>query len=205
MSVKPIETVYNGYRFRSRLEARWAVFFDTAGIAYEYEPEGFRLKDGTKYLPDFYLPWFKCYVEIKPRYMIRKEERKAKRKLEMLFDDHEHCAVMICFGQPMDDDIEYLVNECDEDGGSMGLWLPAQFAMGCFGKRWINIFIDYDSSKDDVSFCSGHYTEQLKCDVYQDYPDAELFCQALRDCKIEARMARFEFGETPKGGGHHVA
>ena len=27
-SIKPIETKYNGYRFRSRLEARWAVFFD---------------------------------------------------------------------------------------------------------------------------------------------------------------------------------
>lgn len=26
-SIKPIETIYNGYHFRSRLEARWAVFF----------------------------------------------------------------------------------------------------------------------------------------------------------------------------------
>lgn len=26
MTIKPIETVYNGYRFRSRLEARWARF-----------------------------------------------------------------------------------------------------------------------------------------------------------------------------------
>lgn len=24
MDIKPIETLYNGYRFRSRLEARWA-------------------------------------------------------------------------------------------------------------------------------------------------------------------------------------
>lgn len=63
--IKAIETYYKGYRFRSRLEARWAVFFDAAGIKYEYEPEGFDL-DGVWYLPDFYLPWFKCYVEIKP-------------------------------------------------------------------------------------------------------------------------------------------
>lgn len=66
MDVKAIETVYNGYRFRSRLEARWAVFFDAAGIEYEYEPEGFELEDGTKYLPDFYLPEYDWYVEIKP-------------------------------------------------------------------------------------------------------------------------------------------
>lgn len=63
--IKPIETVYNGYRFRSRLEARWAVFFDAAKIKYEYEPEGFEIPDGTKYLPDFYLPDFDTYVEVK--------------------------------------------------------------------------------------------------------------------------------------------
>ena len=53
--MKAIETHYNGYRFRSRLEARWAVFFDTLGVRYEYEPEGFELDDGTWYLPDFLL------------------------------------------------------------------------------------------------------------------------------------------------------
>jgi hypothetical protein len=68
--IKPIETVYNGYKFRSRLEARWAVFFDTAGIRYEYEREGFDL--GTRagrarwYLPDFWLPEHQLWVEIKP-------------------------------------------------------------------------------------------------------------------------------------------
>ena len=56
LSIKPIETEYNGYRFRSRLEARWAVFVDAAGIGDEYEPEGFELYDGTRYLPDFYIP-----------------------------------------------------------------------------------------------------------------------------------------------------
>lgn len=65
MNIKPIETEYNGYRFRSRLEARWAVFFDALGVKYEYEPEGFELSDGTKYLPDFYLPESGWWVEIK--------------------------------------------------------------------------------------------------------------------------------------------
>ena len=36
-TLAPIETCYRGDRFRSRPEARWAVFFDTAGIRYEYE------------------------------------------------------------------------------------------------------------------------------------------------------------------------
>ena len=53
--MKAIETVYNGYRFRSRLEARWAVFFDGMGIPYRYEPEGLEIR-GQKYLPDFWIP-----------------------------------------------------------------------------------------------------------------------------------------------------
>jgi hypothetical protein len=31
MTLRPLETLYNGYRFRSRLEARWAVFFEAMG------------------------------------------------------------------------------------------------------------------------------------------------------------------------------
>ena len=64
--IKPIETYYNGYRFRSRLEARWAVFFDALNIKYVYEPDGFELDGGYRYLPDFYLPETETYVEIKP-------------------------------------------------------------------------------------------------------------------------------------------
>lgn len=50
--IKAIETAYKGYRFRSRLEARWAVFFDALGLRWEYEPEGFETSAGW-YLPDF--------------------------------------------------------------------------------------------------------------------------------------------------------
>ena len=63
--IKAIDTVYNGYKFRSRLEARWAVFFDEIGVEYRYEPEGFDL-DGVWYLPDFYLPGLEKWVEVKP-------------------------------------------------------------------------------------------------------------------------------------------
>lgn len=60
----PIETRYKGYKFRSRLEARWAVFFDSAGIEWQYEPEGFQ-SYGYSYLPDFYLPASRTWVEVK--------------------------------------------------------------------------------------------------------------------------------------------
>lgn len=65
MDIKPIETRYKGYRFRSRLEARWAVFFDALGVKWEYEKEGYDLGDAGWYLPDFWLPEINAYVEIK--------------------------------------------------------------------------------------------------------------------------------------------
>lgn len=55
MAIKAIQTRYAGCHFRSRLEARWAVFFDALGIEWQYEPQGFEVSSG-RYLPDFYLP-----------------------------------------------------------------------------------------------------------------------------------------------------
>lgn len=67
MSVKAIETRYAGCQFRSRLEARWAVFFDNLDIRWEYEPQGFTSVFGTPYLPDFHLPGDDLWVEVKGR------------------------------------------------------------------------------------------------------------------------------------------
>lgn len=65
-NITAIPTKYAGCHFRSRLEARWAVFFDTIGIAWQYEPEGYEL-DGKRYLPDFWLPQIKTWYEVKGR------------------------------------------------------------------------------------------------------------------------------------------
>lgn len=62
--MKPIETRYAGHRFRSRLEARWAVFFDRLGIRWQYEPQGFNIQ-WRPYLPDFLLPDTETWVEVK--------------------------------------------------------------------------------------------------------------------------------------------
>lgn len=77
--LKAIETVYNGYRFRSRLEARWAVFFDALDIEYRYEPEGFDLGNGVYYLPDFWLPTGEVWIEVKGSEPIDEEISKATR------------------------------------------------------------------------------------------------------------------------------
>lgn len=72
---KVLPTEYSGVTFRSRLEARWAVFFDALGIKWEYEPEAFALPSGN-YLPDFRLHGI-GYFEVKPEgapYDARHEE-----------------------------------------------------------------------------------------------------------------------------------
>lgn len=62
--IKAIETFYAGCRFRSRLEARWAVFFDRLGLPWQYEPQGWVI-DGAPYLPDFLLPSLNAWLEVK--------------------------------------------------------------------------------------------------------------------------------------------
>lgn len=63
--LRPIPTEYRGVTYRSRLEARWAVFFDQLRIEHAYEYEGFQLESGW-YLPDFWLPELNTWLEIKP-------------------------------------------------------------------------------------------------------------------------------------------
>lgn len=66
MLIQPIETRYASHRFRSRLEARWAVFFTTLGIRWQYEPQGYTVGPAkTPYLPDFLLPDLRTFVEVK--------------------------------------------------------------------------------------------------------------------------------------------
>jgi hypothetical protein len=64
--IPAIETQYKGYRFRSRTEARWAVYFDTLGIKWEYERDGYDLGGSLGYyLPDFWLPQVNMWAEVK--------------------------------------------------------------------------------------------------------------------------------------------
>jgi hypothetical protein len=54
-TITPIQTNYKGHYFRSRLEARWAVFFRELNIPFLYEKDAFKLGTLRCYLPDFWL------------------------------------------------------------------------------------------------------------------------------------------------------
>lgn len=73
-TIKAHPTKYRGVQFRSRLEARWAAFFDLIGARWEYEPI-----DLVGWTPDFLVTLPRCkrrgvecshvnqlYVEVKP-------------------------------------------------------------------------------------------------------------------------------------------
>ena len=61
-TLKAIETIYGGIQFRSRLEARWAAFFDAIGWSWVYEPF-----DGDYYIPDFLITGDRpMLVEVRP-------------------------------------------------------------------------------------------------------------------------------------------
>jgi hypothetical protein len=68
--LQAIPTCYRETKFRSRIEARWAVYLDLLRIEWEYEPETYDLRadDGTRvlYCPDFRLIGHLCFLEVKP-------------------------------------------------------------------------------------------------------------------------------------------
>lgn len=112
MTLTPIETSYKGVTFRSRLEARWAVFFDELHVRWLYEPEGFVLPSGARYLPDFFLPDFNYWIEIKPELI---EDRRHGEFMELVPYKH----FIVIFGRPDQDAEEH----DDSGGGNAFCWL----------------------------------------------------------------------------------
>lgn len=166
-SIKPIETKYKGFRFRSRLEARWAVYFDAMRIPWEYEPEGFDLGDLGWYLPDFHLYEKNIFAEVKP---IGGDVEVAKAKLEALVN----LAVPVEFdcvlldGPPEVRPYEY----------AMHVGYQSDPVWGCL------VLVNYRPGREDRPW----WSPGIGVDQFAD----ELFVGVAA-----ARGARFEHGETP--------
>lgn len=65
LSIKAVPTRYNGMQFRSKLEARWACHLDHMGVDWQYEPATYKLPSGEFYLPDFWIPYWGFWLEVK--------------------------------------------------------------------------------------------------------------------------------------------
>ncbi len=200
MDIKPIETVYNGYRFRSRLEARWAVFFDELGIKYEYEPEGFDLGEHGWYLPDFWLPDVGIWVEIKGGFPLQSEQNKAKR-LSIC------CETPVCVlfgGIPKCNDAyadvdDYMLVFTPTDGDEWEGWTKqagGHIDMVISNRSTTNVFVECDVC-DDPSVMENTYIGMKN----EGCPKSENTCQKFRyrhpyRALQAARQARFEHGQV---------
>ena len=62
--MKAIPTEYKGISFRSKLEASYAKTLDELEIRWVYEHNGYDI-GGVRYLPDFWLPEIRTFLEVK--------------------------------------------------------------------------------------------------------------------------------------------
>lgn len=198
--IKAIQTEYKGYLFRSRLEARWAVFFDACGIEYEYEPEGYDLGNRLMYLPDFLLhdvdgrDGGDLYVEVKGR-MTSADAEKINRFYEIGKDDPDFygkskTAILVVGNIPSGSDIDAILwcieGEAYADNGN---W-PSSYNFGTIDGDY---FAAYPGLNKNGRFELFGDDSNYLCDM-----DRNATEKAYR----AARQARFEHGGRPrlKGG-----
>ena len=172
--MKVIQTWYNGIKYRSRTEARWAVLFDKLKIKHEYEVEGFVMEDGTCYLPDFWLPTFEggMYVEVKGNFT--QDERELCRD----FCYESGHKVLMAEGIPKVKEYVFLVKDEKIDGVAYFTGIPnankAEFEDRMFAETGLADFMTQEIKSENI--------DQIDVD----------YLKAVRD----ARNARFEHGES---------
>lgn len=180
------------------------MFFDAAGIRYEYEPEGFELDCGDKYgkiyyLPDFRLPQFNCYVEIKPLSLCDNDEilLNATVRCVAMFKNIS-CGSILCSGDPMDSRMVIAANE--DWPGEIKFKISPCF----FGER----ITDFGREANLFVYCKDSFGYPLLCrdkdgnvlprvSSYGLYKSAVGEPGMLYGAKLKARQARFEHGEKP--------
>lgn len=188
MEIKPIETFYKGYRFRSRLEARWAVFFDALNIDWVYEPEGFHLGSAGCYLPDFFLKNVSCrggapgvWAEIKPTAPTDEEHK----KMELLVSGTKKDGFILFGSTPL----AYPSDKSSSDGHYQYAYAPGLFEDGT-DIWWDNCMVFMKCPK------CGRIKIEFSESNYMDCDTCGTTClDELSYAEDAARSARFEHGE----------
>jgi hypothetical protein len=210
MTLTAIETRYAGYRFRSRLEARWAVFFDAIAWPWRYEEEGFDLGQAGRYLPDFRL-FDRLYIEVKPNLdafddrtdsVVEELSRQSGQQVWVLVGTPGDCVSYVIDGNSPRDNRQYWLTMCQ--------WCHAPALLRSIRFReWVFCC---------ASDCDSHALKEKSEKIRAKIPHTcvrneiwvaeldELLCRAEAPSKPEespelhraiqaARGARFEHGE----------
>lgn len=178
-TIQAIPTRYRGYHFRSRLEARWAVFFDHLCVEWVYEREGFNV-NGTPYLPDFWLPEIGVWLEVKG------ERDEAAAELVKGLADVTGEAAVIWTGLPPDSQYgKIFCADATDGGGGETEWV-------CKFVRWQDgtVGLEVQNSRSDREFFSRGMQRPL--------PAVRIIGphQLTSEAAFAARSARFEHGES---------
>lgn len=194
--MKAIDTEYHDYKFRSRLEARWAVFFDACGVKWEYEPEGFDLGDGIYYLPDFLLHdvLFRdsdiphdLWVEVKGQMTADDAKKIIKFASNHWVESEDDFIIdnptLIVTNIPDGDDVTYFMRNLAYGGDE-----PYPFNFALIDGDYFAAFPYINKQgclviADDNYRCAGGHDDDATAEAYR-----------------LARQARFEHGEKPQIG-----
>lgn len=181
--MQPIETTYKGFRFRSRTEARWAVFLNALEIAWSYEVEGFDL-DGTRYLPDFWVPAWSAWLEIKGPKPLPAEVEKCR-----LLSEASGKRVLLISGEPWVEGERplYDVMLFSERRDPRHMSESWEFGEGRRNSREIWLV------SDDLGAFALNPIPQERDDKY---PLSGSYASQIFAALTQARGARFEHGES---------
>lgn len=199
--MEPIETEWKGYRFRSRLEARWAVFFESLDLEWRYEPEGFQLEDGTHYLPDFRVqtPYdFTFWYEVKPNTV--DEDSKFDRFSSEISENEFPAAVkkfaVLLSGDPRSFVFEGSNGVCSRCG-YLGVYAedPAPRTSYCHP---CDLHTASQEPWEDGALVGCQFHKGLIFVETHNGPDNRREYERIVDkATLNARKARFEHGESP--------
>ena len=197
--MKAIQTNYNGYKFRSRLEARWAVFFDSIGLNWSYETEGYVLENGKYYLPDFTiyrLDKRKIHYEVKPK-NYKDEINYAK---PLIGDPYDYLGIDALTMCPRCGNID--VGGISVGGyefepmGNYTSYRNGEIMFNCHECDMETPFGTDEILND--GFLGDHFEIWLHEGVlFLTKPFSGYWYRLFHDSVIKARQARFEHGETP--------
>lgn len=197
MQIKALDTDLWGYKFRSRLEARWAVFFDRMGIEWQYETQGFMLPSGP-YLPDFFLPKWGLWFEVKGR---AADEEERQRCYELSF--HEN-GVLLAEGQVGEKPLSLFAHDIGESNGGSGVYQAIVchqlLAPGDDDFVYLLAHLGSDkvacnSSFETLTFC---VTSPYKILAWEHDERIHLGPCRVTDAITAARSARFEHGQAQR-------
>jgi len=184
MEIRAIDTEYDGILFRSRLEARWAIFLDAMRIDWCYEHEGYHTEFGP-YLPDFWLPSWQTFLEIKQGPPTKTEISKGKS-----LASNSGYAFILASSTPSSHKLYVYCQDATD--GSAGIFEEknARFAL-C--DRDGSLCID---SKNEISsriFMLLNWDHCCFMRLTRDTRQGERLERAIQ----KAMQARFEHGQTP--------